>query len=155
MTCKPGYMSIKRFIVTGLLTSLLNLLLHAAAYFFILKDFFLRHPALSEECRQEFNRPPGVLIPWAMIATSVTMGFFITLVMKWSGAKTFTAGLKKGAVAGWLFWSSVNFGLYASSNMFSRASVFVDLACSATVMTIASVFAVWMLNAPVKTGTDK
>ena len=136
----------RRFMITGLLTSVVNLSLHGLSYALILKDFYRAHPAGSEEYMQQLNRPPEELIIWAMAATSLTMGFFITIIMKWSGARTFLSGLKYGAVAGFLFWSSVNFGLYASSNIFSLPSVFVDLACSGTVMTIAAAFSAWMLG---------
>jgi hypothetical protein len=136
----------KRFMITGLLTSIVNLALHGLSYALILKDFYRAHPAGSAEYMQQLNRPPDQLIIWGMAATSLTMGFFITTIMKWSGARTFPTGLKYGALAGFLFWSSVNFGLYASSNIFSLPSVFVDLACSGTVMTLAAAFSAWMLG---------
>jgi hypothetical protein len=137
---------IKRFIITGLLTSVVNLALHGLTYALILKDFYRAHPAGSEEYMQQLNRSPEDLIIWAMAATSLTMGFFITTIMKWSGARTFLSGLKHGALAGFLFWASVNFGLYASSNVFSLPSVLVDLACSGTAMTLAAAFSAWMLG---------
>jgi uncharacterized membrane protein YphA (DoxX/SURF4 family) len=136
----------KRFLVAGLITTLINLFLHGVAYFFILKDFYRSHPAGSEEFMKQLGRPPGELIMWAMAVTALTMGFLITLIMKWSCAKTFISGLKNGFITGVLFWGSVNFGLYASSNYFSQASVFVDFACSATVMTISGACAAWMLG---------
>ena len=136
----------KRFLLTGLLTSIINLLLHTMAYFVILKDFFRSHPAGPEEFMKQLHRPPDQLIPWAMAATSLMMGFFITTVMKWSGARTFVSGLKKASVMSLLFWGSVNFGLYASSNIFSAASTYADLICSATVMTLAGACAAWALG---------
>lgn len=146
---------IKRFLFTGLMTTILNLLLHALAYVLILKDFYSSHPAGSEEFVRQLHRQPGGLVPWAMAATSLFMGFFITLVMKWSGALTFVSGFKKAFVMGFLFWGSVNFGLYASSTLFSTASVFVDLACSGTVMTISGACAAWMLGLRMKTSVRK
>jgi hypothetical protein len=136
----------KRFLITGLLTSLINLVLNAVAFAFILKDFYRAHPAGTAEFVEQLERKPDQLIVWAMVATSLGMGFFITLVMKWSGARSFRAGLKSGALVGFLFWGSVNFGLYASSHMFSQASVFVDLLCSGTAMMIACACAAWMLR---------
>lgn len=135
----------KRFLITGLITSVINLLLQASAYFFFLKGFFEAHPAGSEEFLAQLNRKPEELIPWAMVATSLLMGYLITTVMKWSGASNFVSGLKNGAILAFLFWGSVNFGLYASSNFFSQAGVFVDLLCSATAMTVSAAFAAWML----------
>lgn len=136
----------KKFLVTGLITTVINLLLHTAAYIFILKDVYQSYPALSEEFRKQLCRPLDQLIVWAMVVTSFSMGFLITIVMKWSGANSFVSGLKYGSVFSSLFWGSVNFGLYASSNFFSTTSVFVDFACSVTVMTIASAVAAWLLG---------
>jgi uncharacterized membrane protein YphA (DoxX/SURF4 family) len=136
----------KKFLISGLVTTVINLLLNTAGYVFILKGFYQTHPAGSEEFMKQLQRPPDQLIIWAMIVTSLAMGFFITTVMKWSGAKTFVSGLKYGAILGFLFWTSINFGLYASSNYFSLPSVFVDLACSAISMTISGAVAAWMLG---------
>lgn len=136
----------KRFIITGLLTSIVNLVLHGLSYALVLKDFYRAYPAGSEDFMKQLNRSPDQLIIWAMVATSLTMGYFITMIMKWSGARTFLSGLKYGAVAGFLFWGSVNFGLYASSNVFSLPAVLVDLLCSGTVMTLAAAFSAWMLG---------
>jgi hypothetical protein len=136
----------KKFLISGLVTTVVNLLLHAANYFFILKSFYQSYPAGSEEFMKQLHRPPGQLIVWAMVVTSLAMGFLITLVIKWSGATTFTAGLKNGFLFSLLFWASVNFGLYASSNLFSQTTVFVDYACSTAAMTISAAVAAWMLG---------
>lgn len=135
-----------KFIVSGLVTTVTNLLLHAVAYFLFLKDFFRAHPAGSEEFVRQLSREPNELIGWAMAVTSLAMGFLITIVIKWSGATTFSSGLKHGFIMAFLFWASVNFGLYASSNYFSLPSVFVDYACSVTVMTISGAVAAWGLG---------
>jgi len=127
----------KKFIITGLITTLINLFLNTAIYFLILKDFYHSYAALSEECMKQLHRPPEQIIVWAMVVTSFSMGYIITMVIKWSGAKTLTSGLKYGLIFSLLFWGSVNFGLYASSNFFSLESVFVDYACSVTAMTIS------------------
>ena len=116
----------KSFLVAGIVTTVTNLLLNAVAYAVILKDFYQSHPAVSNQFMKQLQRQPDQLIGWAMGVTSVAMGFFITLMIKWSGATTFTSGLKYGSIVALLFWGSVNFGLYASSNFFSQESVFVD-----------------------------
>ena len=112
----------KKFFVSGFITTIVNLILHTAAYIFILKDIYSSYPAVSEEFRKQLSRPLDQLIVWAMVVTSLSMGFLITIVMKWSGANTFVSGLKYGSVFSLLFWGSVNFGLYASSNFFSQTS---------------------------------
>jgi hypothetical protein len=136
----------KKFILTGLVTTVINLLVNAGAYFFFLKSVFETYPAVSLEFQKQLARTADQLIGWAMAVTSFTMGFFITTVIKWSGARTFESGLKKGFIVAFLFWSSINFGLYASSNHFSLVGVFADLACSVTAMTISAAVAAWLLG---------
>jgi hypothetical protein len=136
----------KQFLITGLIATIINLLLNAGSYFLFLKDVFEKYPPISAEFQKQLARPAEQLIGWAMAVTSLTMGFFIATVIKWSGARTFVSGLKKGFIVAFLFWSSINFGLYASSNHFSLVGVLADLACSVTAMTIAAAFAAWLLG---------
>ena len=136
----------KHFILSGLAATVVNLLMNAGAYFLFLKDVFEANPPVSAAFYEQLVRPPGQLIGWAMAATSLTMGFFIATVINWSGARTFVSGLKKGFIVGVLFWSSVNFGLYASSNHFSQTGVLADLPCSALAMTMAAAVSAWVLG---------
>lgn len=136
----------KHFILSGLAATIANLILNAGAYFLFLKNVFEKYPAISTEFQKQLARPADQLIGWAMAVTSLTMGFFIATVIQWSGARTFVSGLKKGFIVALLFWSSINFGLYASSNHFSQIGVFADLACSVTAMTISGGIAAWILG---------
>lgn len=139
-----------RFVVTGLLTSLLNLVLHVAFFVLFLKDFFAAHPAGPPEFLRQLNRGLSELIPWSLAASALALGFLVTLVVRWSGAKGFVSGLRTGALFGFLYWAGINFGLYASSNNFSLPSTLADLVCSALCMTISAGFAAWMLNPTTK-----
>ncbi|MBK8845501.1 MAG: hypothetical protein IPO27_02650 [Bacteroidetes bacterium] len=136
----------KNFILTGLVTSITNLILHAGVFFSFLKDFYKSHPPGSIEYLNQLNRPPDQLIIWALLVSSLAFGFFITIVIKWSRAKTFGSGLRYGFIIGLLFWTAINFGLFSAQNIFSLPSVFVDLACSAFSMTISCGVSAWMLG---------
>ena len=136
----------RNFFIAGFITTIVNLILHAGNYLFFLKAFFEKHPSVSVEFTKQLARPPDQLIKWAMVVTSLSMGFLITIAMKWSRAYSFLTGLKNGFLFSLLFWSSVNFGLYASSNHFSTPGVFADLACSVTAMTISAGVAGWVLG---------
>jgi hypothetical protein len=136
----------KKFIVSALAASVANLVLHGVAHFLFLKNFYRSHPAGSEEFLRQLVRPADQLLGWALAISALTMGLLIATVMHWAGARTFGAGLKKGAVLGFLFWSSVNFGLYSSSHFFSQASTFVDSISSGTVMMLSSAVAAWVLG---------
>jgi hypothetical protein len=136
----------RRFLLSALAATVVNLLLHATAYFLVLKSVFRSHPPLSEEFQRQLVRRPDQMVGWAMVVTALAMGFLIATTMRWAGARTFASGLKKGAVFGLLFWASVNFGLYASSHYFSQTSVFVDFASSSTIMMLSSAVAAWVLG---------
>lgn len=136
----------KNFILSGLAATVINLLLNAVANFFILIHVHKAYPPISAEFQKQLVLPADQLIGWALAVSALTMGFFIALVIKWSGARTFESGLKKGFVVAFLFWTSFNFGLYSSSNHFSLVGILADLPCSVTAMTIAAAVSAWILG---------
>jgi hypothetical protein len=136
----------KNFILTGFLTSITNLILHAGTFFVFLKEFYASHPAGSIDYLQQLNRPADQLVIWALLVSALAFGFFITTTIRWSGAKTFSSGLKYGLILGILFWTAMNFGLYSAQNIFSLPSVFADLACSVFAMTISAGVSAWILG---------
>lgn len=136
----------KNFILTAFVTTIINLILHAGTFFLFLKDFYAAHPAGSADYLKQLNRPPEQLVIWALLVSSLAFGFFITTTIKWSGARTFGAGLKNGFILGFLFWTAINFGLFSAQNIFSLPSVFADLACSVFAMTISTGVSAWMLG---------
>lgn len=135
-----------RFVVTGLLTSLLNLVLHAGLFALFVKDFFAAYPAGPPEFLRQLNRGLDELVGWALALSALALGFFITVVVRWSRAEGFVAGLRTGAIMGTLHWAGINFGLYSSSRHFSLPSTVVDLVTSALCMTVSAGFAAWMLR---------
>ena len=95
---------------------------------------------------KQLNRPPEELVIWALLISALAFGFFITTTIKWSGAKSFSSGLKYGFILGVLFWTAMNFGLYSAQNIFSLPSVLADLLCSAFSMTISGAVSAWILG---------
>jgi hypothetical protein len=136
----------KKFLITGLVTTLVMFLINTIVFVVFLRDFFLAHPAVSLEFMKQLHRESSQVIPWAVIIGLVSIGFLITTVIKWSGAKTFTSGLKSGFIFAFLFLGSVDFGLYASSNYFSEASLFVDFFVGSVSIGISGAIAAWMLG---------
>lgn len=136
----------RRFIMAGAVAAVVNLVLNAAAHFALLKDFYRSHPDVTEELAKQMARQPDQLVGWALAVSAVTMGFFIVTVIRWSGAATFSAGLKNGLIVAFLYWSSINFGIYSSSHMFSLPSVLLDLLFSAASMTVAAAVAAWVMG---------
>jgi hypothetical protein len=136
----------RKILISGLITSAVNLILQASIYFFFLKKFFATHPAGSDEYMKQLNRPPEELVIWALLISALAFGFFITITIKWSGANSFGSGLKYGFILGVLFWTAMNFGLYSAQNIFSLPSVFADLGCSVFSMTISGAVSAWFLG---------
>lgn len=136
----------KKFILTSFVTAIINLALHAGTFFLFLKNFYASHPAGSAEYLKQLNRPADQLVIWALLVSSLAFGFFITTMTKWSGAKTFSSGLKHGFIIGFLFWTAINFGLFSAQNIFSLPSLLADLVCSVFAMTISAAFSTWMLG---------
>jgi hypothetical protein len=136
----------RKIFITGILTSVVNLILQAGASIVFLKKFYATHPAGSDEYMKQLNRPPDQLVIWALLVSALAFGFLITTTIKWSGAKSFSSGLKYGFILGILFWTAINFGLFSAQNIFSLPSVFADLGCSVFSMTISGAVSAWFLG---------
>ena len=136
----------RNFFISGIITSIVNLILQSSIYFIFLKKFFATHPAGSVEYMKQLNRPSDQLVIWALLISALAFGFFITTTIKWSGAISFNSGLKHGFILGVLFWTAMNFGLYSAQNIFSLPSVLADLLCSAFSMTISGAVSAWILG---------
>ena len=67
-------------------------------------------------------RADDAMIWWAMIVASLVLALFLTLVLKWTGAKGIMAGIKTGALFGLLFGISVDLSNYSMSTTFNNLS---------------------------------
>ena len=136
----------KKFLLAGIVTTVVLFVLNAIVFVAFLDNFFHAHPAVSKEFMDKLYRPQNELIVWATVLCSVAVGFLVTTVISWSGARTFSAGLRSGFIFGILFLVSVDMGLYASTNNFTLEGALADLACSTVTITLSSAVAAWMLG---------
>jgi hypothetical protein len=113
---------------------------------------FLRHPALSESFMKQLYKNPREIVVWATVVSALAVGLLVTIVMIWSGARTFSTGLRNGFIFGLLFLCSVDFGLLAASNNFTTAGAFADLICSTATITLSSGFCAWLIGKGKKEG---
>jgi hypothetical protein len=144
----------RKFLLTGLITTVVLFILNAIAYVAFLKDFFHDHPAVSPEFMQQLYRPDDQLIVWAVVLCTFAVGFLVTTVINWSGARTFGNGLKSAFIFAILFLSTVDFGLLGTTNNFTIAGAFADIICSTTTITISGALAAWMLGRGNAVATD-
>ena len=136
----------RKFLITALLTAIVLFICNAAIYAVFLKDFFQNHPAVSPEFMKQLYRPDDQIIVWAVVICSLSIGFMITMVIQWSGARTFAEGLIRGFLFSALFLITVDLGLLGTTNNFTLAGAIADMCCSTTALTIGSAFAAWMLG---------
>jgi hypothetical protein len=136
----------KKFLLAGIVTTIVLFVLNAIVFVAFLDNFFHSHPAVSKEFMNKLYRPQNELIVWATVLCSVAVGFLVTTVVSWSGAKTFTAGLRSGLIFGILFLCSVDMGLYASTNNFTLAGALADMTCSTITITLSAGTAGWLLG---------
>lgn len=85
----------------------------------LLMDYF------STGMNQCAQRPEGEMVWWAIILSNLISALFLTLVLKWSGAKTLVDGLKTGAIFGVLFAASIDFSYWSMTTMISSMSTLV------------------------------
>lgn len=88
-------------------------------YGILLMDFMT---ANSNSCA---SRPDTEMIWWAMILSNLVLAFFITLVLKWTGAKGVSDGLKTGAIIGFLTGLSMDLSYYSMTTMFNNFTTLV------------------------------
>ena len=88
-------------------------------YGMLLMDFMA---ANSNNCAARLD---DEMIWWAMIVSNLILALFITLVLKWSGAKSITDGLKTGAVIGFLTGLSMDLSFYSMTTMFNNLTALI------------------------------
>lgn len=90
-----------------------NFFLGWLIYGILLMDFM---SANSNQCAV---RPNGEMIWWGLIAANLITALLLTLVLKWSGAKSVTGGLKTGALVGLLYGFAVDLGFWSMMDWYS------------------------------------
>ncbi|HYK46765.1 MAG TPA: hypothetical protein VEV83_16420 [Parafilimonas sp.] len=139
-------MHTKNFLLSAFVTAVILFILNAVVFLIFLGNFFQTHPAVSPEFMKQLYRPNDELIWWAVVLSAIAIGFLVTTVTKWSGARTFISGLRTGIIFGFLLLCAVDFGLLGSTNNFTTAGALADLLCSTTTITISSGVAAFMLG---------
>ena len=67
------------------------------------------------------------MVWWALILGNILQAYFLVYIFgKWEGMNTFGAGFKGGAIIGLILGLSMNFIMYATSNMMNLTSALVD-----------------------------
>ena len=98
-------------------------------YGMLLADF------MASNYNQCTNRPDAEMIWCSLILSNLIYAYFLTMILKWTGAKSLIDGLKIGALVGLLFAATIDLSFYSMTTMFSNfGTLIVDLIVS-TVLT--------------------
>lgn len=106
-------------------------------YGILLMDFMA---ANSNNCAA---RLANEMIWWAMIVSNLVLALFISLVLKWSGAKGLTDGMRIGAVIGFLTGLSTDLSFYSMTTMISNlTALMVDVLVYTLVLSVVGIIIV-------------
>jgi len=95
------------------------------------------------------NRPEGEMVWWAMVLSNLLIALFLTLFLKWSGARVIVDGLKTGALFGALFTATIDLSLYSMTTMYkSLLPVVIETLTSAVVMAVVGMIIVLTWGKP-------
>lgn len=95
------------------------------------------------------NRPEGEMVWWAMVLSNLLIALFLTLFLKWSGARVIVNGLKTGALFGALFTATIDLSLYSMTTMYkSLLPVVIETLTSAVVMAVVGMIIVLTWGKP-------
>lgn len=120
-------------------------LIGGVAYFFIgwLVYGVLLNSIYAPMTNTSINRPDGAMIWWAMILSNLLFALFLTLFLKWSGARSIIDGLKTGALFGALFTATIDLSLYSMTTMYNTLlPILIETVASAVVMGVVGMIIV-------------
>lgn len=103
-------------------------------YGILLADFMMSN---FNQCP---NRPEADMIWWAMILSNLVYAYFLTMILRWTGAKGLIDGLKTGALVGLLFAATIDLSFYSMTTMFnSLGALAVDLIVSTVITAVTGI----------------
>jgi len=112
-------------------------------YGVLLYDFF---SPMTNTCA---NRPDMEMIWWAIILSNLLLALFLTLFLKWSGARAIIDGLKTGALFGALFTATIDLSLYSMTTMYkSLLPIVLEIVASAVIMAVVGMIIVLTWGKP-------
>jgi len=117
-----------------LIGGIIYFLLGWLVYGMLLADF------MASNYNQCPNRPEAEMIWWSMILSNLIYAYFLTMILKWTGAKSLIDGLKIGALVGLLFAATIDLSFYAMTTIFNNiGALIVDLIVSTVLAAIMGI----------------
>jgi hypothetical protein len=100
-------------------------------------DFF------SSGMNQCASKPGGEMTWWALIASNLITALFLTLFLKWSGAKNIKDGFITGAIFGFLYAAAIDLSFWSMTTMYTNIKfLLADIAINTLLLTIVAIIIV-------------
>ena len=85
------------------------------------------------------------MVWWAMIASNLLWGlFFAYIFVQWANITTWLAGLKAGAILGFLIVAAFDVGLFSMTNLLTLNSMVIDILLNTVYCAIMGAFIGWV-----------
>lgn len=98
---------------------------------------------LSSGMNQCASKPDGEITWWALIASNLIIALFLTLFLKWSGAKNIKDGLKTGAIFGFLYAATIDLSFWSMTTMYNNIKFLIaDVAINTLILTLVAIIIV-------------
>jgi hypothetical protein len=106
-------------------------------YGILLMDFF------SANMNQCASKPAGDMTWWAMIVSNLVTALLLTLILKWSGARSYVDGLKTGALFGILLTLSFDLSSWSMTTVYKNfGPLLADVAVSTMIIAVVGMMIV-------------
>lgn len=94
-----------------------------------------------------FMRTDDEMVWWAIIASSLLQGIFLSYVFaKWGSVRTAAKGAYAGAVLGALIAAIYDLSFYSTTHMFTLNTMVVDIAIVTVMMAVIGAVVAWWLG---------
>lgn len=136
-------MDSKKFMLGGLLGSVVNFFLGWLVWGMLLMGFIQKH---SNPSASVIFRSDEKMVWWAMIAGNLAAGFLVCYILTKANIKTAGGGAFTGAVVGMLSALAVDCMMYAQMMIYGLPALVVDIAAATVVTGIVAAVVGWFLG---------
>ena len=134
-------MKTSKLLIASLAGGVTFFILGWLVYGMLLTDF------MSKQNYATVMRAEADTIWWAAILSNLVMGFLLAWVLgKWGGIRTLMGGLIGGAILGALIAGTVDFGMYAWTNLMDITAIILDIVAYTVMGALTGGVVGWVLG---------